>query len=125
MNDASTNDTKPPIILPATRQLTRQEIREIVERDAAELLTVADAGGNVHQKSLDQTDAVQALAKTMPDEQAFMAMYIEELNAHTAQVENKTHQINMDAATNAYNVQAVIVLIALFAILMIWVSVLS
>jgi DNA-directed RNA polymerase specialized sigma24 family protein len=82
---------------PATA--TRQEIRQFVEGESAELRKFAEQGGNPHQMSLDQKDRLEANLAHLTDEERekFYAIYIEEMNANTAQVMADTQKMNQQA----------------------------
>lgn len=64
---------------------TRAEIREFVRINAEELLEFSRAGGNAHQKSLDQKDLLEEQLAPLTDEQRdrFYTIYAEEMEANT------------------------------------------
>lgn len=115
------NDT-PPGFGPINRQSVRAFVGEYTSR-----LQVASQGGeNVHQLALDQQDMVDAMTAewTEEDRLLFSQLYIEELNAYTNGINDKTLQINaqtaeihIQAAQNASNVATWISLIIFFAFL--------
>ncbi|WP_314384948.1 hypothetical protein [Pseudomonas brenneri] len=81
---------------------TRSEIREYVRVNGVELLSVAQSGGNVYQKSLDQQDELDELIGHLDDDAKlrFLNIYTEELNARTAQLDQDTNVI-LESAVKA------------------------
>ena len=74
-------------VLPCPSDPTdRQQVRRLAEACSANLQRAAAAGGNVHQFSLEQSDAVNDYAGGLPTELAlrFYELYNQELEALTA-----------------------------------------
>lgn len=100
---------------------TRSEIREYVRVNGAELLSVAQSGGNVYQKSLDQQDEVDELIGHLDDDVKlrFLNIYTEELNARTAQLNQDTSVILENAAKaeqSSQNIGGIIALVIFLAL---------
>lgn len=74
------------------RKLDRMAVRTLAEKNSAELVAIANAGGNTYQKSLEHQDKVDEFAATLTPEDAvaFMNMYAEELNACTQKMLDDT-----------------------------------
>lgn len=75
--------------------LSRSKVRAFVQKNHEELKEISLRGGNPHQRALDQQDDLEVMISSWPDEsrEKFMAMYIEELNAVTAQTEHETQEL--------------------------------
>ncbi|WP_288076746.1 hypothetical protein [Pseudomonas sp.] len=83
---------------PATA--TRAEIREFVRKKNQELVDFSKAGGNPHQKSLDQKDLLEEQLAPLTDEQRdrFYRIYAEELNANNEQMLSDAQKADRQAA---------------------------
>lgn len=79
-----------------TRTMDRAAVRALVERSAEEQRQVAEAGGNVHQKALDQQDRLDKLAASMTTEEAiaFFNMHTEETQAATKRTLELVDELN-------------------------------
>lgn len=75
------------------RKLDRMAVRELAEKNSAELLAVAHAGGNVYQRSLEQQDRIDEIVASLSIEEAtaFSSMYADELNACTQKTVDDTN----------------------------------
>jgi predicted metal-dependent TIM-barrel fold hydrolase len=71
-----------------SRKVDRAAVRELVRKNAEELAEYAKAGGNAHQKVLDQHDQIEETISdlSLEDRVAFYTVYNEELNAKNAGV---------------------------------------
>lgn len=72
------------------RKVDRLAVRELVRKHVDELHVCARAGGNPHQKALDQRDLVAEMVAglSVEDQGSFYRVYAEEMDASTAQVES-------------------------------------
>ncbi|MBM1181197.1 MULTISPECIES: hypothetical protein [Pseudomonas] len=102
-----------------TRTLDRQAVRALAEGNTAELRQFAQAGGNVYQKSLEQSDKVRAHAAQLSDEDAaaFLNMYAEELDACTNKTLDDTRAIQQNAENMGQIVGGVIAAIVIIIFL--------
>jgi hypothetical protein len=105
----------------ATRKPDRKAVRALAEMHSAELRAVAEAGGNPHQKSLDQKDQIYEFIETLSIEEktAFLNMYSEEAEACTKQMVDGTHVALAKAEAESNSAQAVVGIIGLVVLLVI------
>lgn len=77
------------------KSASRPAIRSLVARNGKILQEVALSGGNVQHASLDQQDQVEAMLNGFSEEerQAFYKVYMEELNADAAALNQKAERI--------------------------------
>ena len=90
------------------KKLDRMAVRALAERNFAELQTIANAGGNPHQKSLEYQDEISEFAHSMEsdDAVAFLNMYTEELNACTQKIMDDTNMIVAKAEATSHITEA-------------------
>lgn len=88
-----------------SRKVDRSAVRELVRKNMEELIAHAKAGGNAHQKALDQKDFVDEMASmlSLEDRAAFYTVYTEEMNAKNAEVSSQTERIISDAELQGAN----------------------
>ena len=88
-----------------SRKVDRAAVRELVRKEMEELIAHAKAGGNVHQKALDQKDFITDMTSRLSpeDSAAFYAVYAEEMNAKSAEVESQTARIGSNAEPQGAN----------------------
>ena len=81
-----------------SRKVDRPAVRELVRRNMEELIAHAKAGGNAHQKALDQKDLVDEMVSklSLEDQAAFYTVYTQEMNAKNAEVSSKAEAIDID-----------------------------
>lgn len=81
------------------KKIDRLAVRALAEKHSAELREFASDGGNVYQKSLEQSDAVKEIASGMSEDDAtdFYNTYAEELNACTQKTLDDVQVANQEA----------------------------
>lgn len=99
----------------AVKKLDRMAVRVLAEKNMAELMAIASAGGNPYQKSLEHQDMINgfAAALTSEEEVAFLNMYAEELNACSQKTQDDTNVILAKAQAANHTAEAAGGLIAL------------
>ncbi|TKR55354.1 hypothetical protein D7I39_11085 [Allopusillimonas ginsengisoli] len=101
----------------------KQRLRPIAREKAqwfSEALAQAGAAGrNVGQASIDLQDEIEIFAKELgeSDEQAFLSLYIEELNALTEQKSSEADTLIMESVNNS-QVLTIIIGVVIFAVLL-------
>lgn len=95
--------------------VTRAAVRKLAEDQFRELTAAAATGRNAHQFALDQQDAIEALALTVPEDERdlFLRLYAEETNAviqssahETAAYQARTAEWQAEAAAQVAQEQA-------------------
>lgn len=81
---------------PSPRLPSRTEIRQLAEDNHQARVSVAEAGGNVYQTSLDQMDKIQNYVALLPFEDGtlFLTMYNEECAAIVGHTQHRIEEIN-------------------------------
>lgn len=88
-----------------SRKVDRSAVRELVRKNMEELIEHAKAGGNAHQKALDQKDFIADMTSRLSpeDRNAFYSVYTEEMNAKSAEVERQADRIVSHAELQGAN----------------------
>lgn len=103
------------------KKLDRMSVRALAERNFTEMQTIAAAGGNSYQKSLEHQDEISEFAHSMESDDAiaFLNMYTEELNACNQKIADDTNMILSKAEATNHMVEAVGGFIGLLVLLLV------
>lgn len=91
----------------------KAKLRPIAREKAAwfsnELDKVAQGEGNVHRASIDLSDELDEFAASLLDDERemFYSLYAEELEANTAEINQKADTLFAEAAASEANTQAI------------------
>ncbi len=100
----------------------RPMAREKAQWFSAGLSQATNEGRNIGQASIDLQDELEVFANGLdePDREAFLALYVEELNALTQQKHSEADAIIVESVNNA-QATSIVVGIAIFVIVLIMV----
>ena len=106
---------------------TRQDVRALVARQHADLTAVVAAGGNPHQRGLEHSDAVTALAAALEHAHGngvgaeFVRLWAEESSALTQQSHDERmatlHRAESEALGANRTAQGLVAVVSLLALL--------